>query len=657
MEKNKKNFLVVSTSSTTAFLKILMIFFFSAILSFFAFSQASFSSQSHLSSVTKIACLDENGAKTALSAGEDGFLIRWNEDGTGEHYQISEFPIKMISRSPNGTEIAVYESDGSSLNRVSVWNWKTLTRKFAYRFNDTITALNFSAKGTYLLVGTASVDGASLINTATGNFVRGKFPSGTGVVNFMITSDTENTAAAYSSKGTLSYYNLKTGKQKAKYITEDSLSQVGLFNNNVFLAGVRGNNIYVVQAVTGKTLAKYSAQRPVLLASNQKPDLYFIENENRGFKVYKIQNDRNKGTIAPEIQRTFAGLKNGERITCADFQGDEIFAGTSAGNIYKFDYVKAERVDVLQALSENLYEEIFDVAYSSNGNDFYFLSENSLFKSSYENSAVSTLAQNNGFTNLTADENGNVALWSKDSRHSVSLLDSSSGILRSVFTPASAIQSLKFSGNYLIDVEASSSVNLIDLSTGAKKEIYTGTGIQDALVIGENDLFVAKSNVSEPQVPLLHVNLKTQETVPLNINGNIAYSLSFNPENQNEFYGVLIFTDSRTKRLTTSVFSYDISKKSSRNLLSITDEDNGAFTYLKDSVLFTNIGKSQVRSYNLKTRRNFIYRRSSSMPLKLAGNGSKFVVLNRNGSLSWYNTEMNSVLSDWQLTDGQWTEL
>ena len=635
-------------------LKILSAFLLLLFPVFSSFSQASVSTQAHLSEVTNIACLDSNGGKSAVSAGGDGFLIKWNEDGTGEHYQISDLPIKMISRSPNGYEIAVYESDGASLNRVSVWNWKTLTRKFAYRFTDTITALNFSANGTYLMVGTAAVDGANLINVSTGNFVRGKFPSGTGVVNFMCTSATEKTAVTYSSKGVLAYYNLSTGKQKAKYLTEDMLSQCGLFNNSVFLAGVRGNNIYVVQAVTGKTVGKYSAQSPVLITSNKNPDLYFIQNETRQFKVYKIQNDRNKAVIAPELMRTFSGLRNGEKITCADFSGEEIYAGTSLGNIYKFDFVKAERVDVLQPLSENMCEQIYDVA--CDGNEFYFLSENSIFKSSYENNAISRFASNPGYKNLIADS-GNVILWSKDERRSVSLLNKDNGELKTVFTPNSGIQALRYTGTFLVDVEASSSVNIIDLTTGEKKQVYSGTGIQDALVIGENDLYIAKSSASDPSVPLLYVNIQTQETVPLNIKGNIAYSLASPSSNQTEFYGILIYTDSRTKKLTTSVFAYNVSRKSLRNLLTISDEDNGAFVYFNDSMLYTNIGKSQIRSYNLKTRRNFIYKRSASMPLKVAGNGSRFVVLNRNGSLSWYNSEMNNVLADWYLSsDGQWSE-
>ncbi|MCR5171711.1 MAG: hypothetical protein K6B73_02445, partial [Treponema sp.] len=62
-------------------------------------------------------------------------------------------------------------------------------------------------------------------------------------------------------------------------------------------------------------------------------------------------------------------------------------------------------------------------------------------------------------------------------------------------------------------------------------------------------------------------------------------------------------------------------------------------------------------SYNLMGKRNFEYKRSASMPLKIAKNNTRLVVLNRDGSISWYNPDMNGVLADWYLTtDGQWFE-
>lgn len=618
------------------------------------FAQSHISTQSHAGKVTNVAYLEDSDG-SVFSAGNDGFLIKWTEDGMGEHYQISDLTIKMIARSPNGNDIAVYESDGASLNRVSVWNWKTFTRKYAFRFNDSLTSLSYSAKGTYIICGTASVSGAFFLNSMNGSIIRNKIKGNTGVVNFIQTSDSEKSVVMYSPKGNLTYYNLQNGEQKAKFNTEYDLSQFCLFNNGVFGAGVRGSGIFVVQAVTGSTIGAFTAQNPILVGSNKSKDLYYIINENRQFKVYKIANDRNKAVIAPELMRTFSGLKTGEQIVCATLADEEIYAGTNSGNIYKFDYAQAERVDVQQSLTDKMYEKIYDVA--AVGNDFYFLTPSSIFLSSYESSNIDKKAGNSGYTNLIP-YGQNIILWSKDSKKAVVLMELSTGKMTQLFAPEGTVQTLKLYGTSLIDVESNSQVNLFDIPNLKKRELYKGTSIQDAILFTENDLYVAKSSGSSPNVPLIYVNVNTQETVPLSMKGNVAYSLTYDyDKNPAEIYGITIYTNSQTKKLTTSIFAYKPQTKSSRYLLSITDEDSEAFANLFDNVLYTNIGKSQVRSYNLSTRRDFLYRRSASMPIKTVRNQGKMVVLNRDGSISWYNPTLNSVLADWYLTtEGSWFE-
>jgi len=618
------------------------------------FAQSHISTQSHAGKVTNVAYLGDSEG-SIFSAGNDGFIIKWTEDGMGEHYQISDLPIKMIARSPNGSEIAVYETDGASLNRVSVWNWKNFTRKYAFRFNDSLTSLSYSAKGTYIICGTASVSGAFFLNSANGTIIRNKIKGNTGVVNFIQTSESEKSVVMYSPKGNITYYNLQNGEKKASFNTEYELSQFCMFNNGVFGAGVRGGNIYIMQAVTGNTIASYPANNPILVGSNKSKDLYYIVNENRQFKVYKIANDRNKAVIAPELMRTFSGLKSGESIVCATLAGEEICAGTNIGNIYKFDYVQAERVDVQMALTDKMYEKIYDVA--SIGDDFYFLTPTSIFKSSYDSSNIDKKASNSGYTNIIP-YGENIILWSRDSKKAVVLLELASGKTSQLFAPEGTIQVLKLYGNSLIDIESNSSVNIFDIPAAKKRQLYKGTSIQDAILYNENDLYVAKSSGSSPNVPLIYVNVNTQETVPLLMKGNVAYSLTYDYEkNPSEIYGITIYTNSQTKKLTTSIFAYKPQTKSSRYLLSITDEDSEAFASLYNNVLFTNIGKSQVRSYNLSSRKDFLYRRSASMPIKVVRNQSKMVVLNRDGSISWYNPTLNTVLADWYLTtDESWFE-
>lgn len=628
-------------------------------LSAAVFSQSHMSTQSHESAVNSVAVIDGNlsEANTAFSAGKDGFIIKWTEDGLGEHYQITDTEIKIIARSPNGKDIAVYESDGASLNMVSIWNFNTLTRKCAYTFSSTVTSLSYSAKGTYLLCGTASEKGTYFLNTTNNTITSKKLKESSGPVSFAITSESENTALMYSPAGSLIYYNLKNGEKKAKFFTENSLSQPVIFNNNVFFAGCKDSVLYVIQATTGSTIAKFPLPKtePVIFSSNKSENLYYIVNENRQFKIYMIQNDRNKDVIEPALIRTFSGLKTGEYINCATLTNGIIFAGTNLGNIYKFDNAVAERVDVLQSLSDNMYEKIYDI--DSIGDNFYFLSPDSIFLSSYDSGIVDRKGSNPGHTNIISYENNCAILWSKNSRKSVQLIDFSTGTLSTLFTPDSNLQSLKLYSDTLISIEGSSIINKYAIKTGQKENLYNGAGIQDAVLYTENDLYVAKTSATNPSVPLLYINTQTKETVPLNLKGSVAYSLCYDSTmNNGEIYGIVIDTNSQGN-ITTSVFSFNPTNKYSRKLIDERSEDTNAITYLSNPVLYTNMGKSRIRSYNLTARRSFEYKRSASLPVKIAKNNTRLVILNKDGSVSWYNPDMNNVIADWYLTtDGQWFE-
>ncbi|WP_147614669.1 WD40 repeat domain-containing protein [Treponema pectinovorum] len=627
----------------------------------FSFAQSHLSTQAHQGAVSELAVLEgaTSEENTVFSVGKDGFIIKWTEDGLGEHYQVSDVEIKMIARSPNKSDVAIYETDGASFNMVSVWNFNTLSRKCAFTFNSPVTSLSYSAKGTFVLCGTASDKGTYFLNTSNNTITSKKLKESTGAVNLLVTSESENTLASYSPTGSLCYYNLKTGEQKAKFYTESFLSQPVMFNNNVFLAGYKDGFIYIIQATNGKTVAKekIAGKKPVIFSSNKNQNLYYITNENRQFKLYMIQNDRNKNVISPELIRTFTGIKQGEELISAVKNGENIFAGTNLGNIYKFDSNVAERVDVLQPLSDKMYDYIYDIA--SYNDSFYFLTPNAIFLSSYDNGIVDKKGLNPNHTNILP-YGQNVILWTKDSRKTVQLLDFSTGNVSDIFTPEANIKSLKIYGQNLLAIEGSSSVNMYSISSLKKENLYNGTGIQDALLYSETDLYIAKTSATTPQVPLLYVNTRTKETVPLNVRGNVAYSLVYNQDMQSgeksEIYGILISSNAQNRAIT-SLFSFNPSTNSFRTLVNENSEDANAICYLSFPVLYTNMGKSRIRSYNLVARRNFEYKRSASLPLKIAKNETRLVILNRDGSISWYNPDMNNVLADWYLTtDGQWFE-
>ena len=117
-------------------------------------AQSHISTQSHQSQVNSIilSSFKDDYGPSYFSAGDDGFIVKWTDDNQGEHYQLSDVGIKLIACSPTEDLIAVYESDGGSVNRVSVWDWKNLTRKYQKKFSDSVTSLNFSANILLLLM-------------------------------------------------------------------------------------------------------------------------------------------------------------------------------------------------------------------------------------------------------------------------------------------------------------------------------------------------------------------------------------------------------------------------------------------------------------------------------------------------------------------------
>ena len=440
----------------------------------------------------------------------------------------------------------------------------------------------------------------------------------------------------YSPAGNISYYYLTNGNLRAKFNTVQGLTSPVLFNKNLYLAGIKDNTIYIIQTLSGKTVASFPALSPILLCSKTDTDLYYIEYNGRNYLLKTVKTIDNNSVQNPMLVKTFNGPRNTSGLlSCGTKIGNVIALGAIDGSIYRIDSDPDTQILSLYSLTDQMYDKIYDMA--PTGSDFYFLTRNAIFKSSYDSGIVDRILKNPGQTNIIA-YGDNVLLWSKDTRTPVQLADISSGAIRTVFTPKNTIQML------------------MAVITGIGKKLYEGAGLQDAILYNDTDLYVAKSSATKPNSALLYVNTVTMETVPIRITGNVAYSLCYDYTKGNSpIYGIILSSDGNQK--TTSLFSFQPSTRISSAILKLSDEDPAAFAMLDYPLIYTNIGKNQIRSFNLTTLTSFLYKRSASLPLKVTRSTNRLVVLNRDGSISWYNPNLSSVLSDWYLTtDGQWFE-
>ena len=618
---------------------------------FSLFAQSHTSTQSHQSTITNIVPFIVRGSSNFdyITTGEDGFIIKWTEDDFGEHYQVTDLGIKMAVCSPNGKHVAVYETDGGSTNKVTVWDWDTLTKKFSKSYNDSITTLNYSANGTYLIIGTATTDSAVFIRTSDWKTVD-KIKENTSIVNYVHTSASEKTIMMYSPAGSLSYYSLSNGKLKTKFKTIQGLSNVVSFNNDLFLAGIKDDNIYVIYALDGKSLLSIPVTNGIILTSSSDDNLYYLEFDGKNIYTLKMLDNLPNNKISnPHIVKTFYGPRASGQIVTGTRYVDQIVLGGKDGAVYKTDAEPMSQTVTLKAITDNTYTKIVDS--EAIDQDFYFLSSSKIFKSSYDTGIVETVASVSGETNITAYGN-QLILWSKGTRNKVTLLDLNTKARTDLFTPKGNIQSLRVFGNNIVEIENNSVVNIFNFETKKLRECWKGSGIQDAVLADDGKLYIGKSAHTAPNSALLCVDIQTMETVPLSINANVAYGFSTDGK---FIYGIKIEEVNGVD--TTFVFSFNTVTKSAANILKFADEDPEAFTILDNGTLFTNIGKNKVYSYNLAKKKRFSFNRSASIPLKVTANGKRVVILNRDGSISWCNATSQNLLANWYLTvDNQWFE-
>ncbi len=634
-------------------MKKLFTLIFSALFIFSLEAQSHISTQSHQGQVTQIAPVSTRGTDgTYYSASDDGFVIKWTFDGQGEHYQFSDVAIKLIAVSPNGNEIALYETDGGSINRITVWDWKTLSRKYLKKFSDSITSLTYSANGTYLIAGTATVDGAVFIRTQGWQMVD-KIKENTGIVSYIHTSKTEKTCVFYSPSGTLSFYNLATGKLKQKMQIVKGLSQPVMYNENRYFAGVRDNTIYIT--FSGKTIASIPANNPIIISTEADYNLFYLENDGRSnYEVKMIESKEENLVSNPRLVKTLKGPRGSAVITTAIKDATNIYFGGRNGSVYQTEAEATITSSNMTELTEDTYSKIYGMAPAET--DFYFLTSNSIYSSSYDTGVISKLASTNGESEIIAYKDNSVILWSQSDKSPIILLDLDKKSSKTLFTPKNNVQKVRLctveDNDYLIEIESNSVVNLFDMQEGTFREVYSGTGIQDAVYMNNKLIYIAKSAATNPQTPLLTVNPQTMETVPLNIKGNVTYALSTDGKT---IYGLNIISDDTGRN--TYVFSFNVYTKQMTNILKFAEEDAEAFTYLSGNNLFTNIGRNKVYCYNLSTKKRFSYNRSASIPKTICTNSRRAVILNSNGSISWCGTTDSKLLADWYLTkDDQWYE-
>ncbi|WP_191014714.1 hypothetical protein [Treponema zioleckii] len=610
--------------------------------------------------------------KSILSVDQDGVVIRWDKNEfsglEGEHFQFASFPVKLLARNPTGTEIAIYESDNLTNYHISILDWENLTKKYTIRLSDEVTTMAFSAQGTYLICGTRGSD-TKFINTATGE-ISDVLINSTGAIDFVYTASSEKSIAFYTpndeNKGYLTYSNLKTGKRIKKLRTDLIQSQVCFFDNANYLAGVttgkNGDMLRIHMATPDEKsknpnnltlLGSYAVSKPILIGAVRSSALYYITNEAKlGYRLYKIEADPEKKTLkSPVLVKNITGLASKESITCATLLGNMIYIGTSNGNVYELNCADGTTNETVFAATDNEYKKILAVA--NIGETCYLLTNDSILETSYTDNKTKKISANDGYTDIIPYKT-NLILWAKNKKKAAVLFNPETGKQTSLYPVAGPLQSLKLTDEYLIALEDSSKIYRFNLNSKKKTLVYSNGSLYDAELLSENNLYIAKTRGTTPKVPFLYLNLKSNEKVPVNsVSGNLVSALSYDLERKpSEIFGIVTKSDTENEEATTSFFAYDTKTKKTRTFHTVNTEEYDSFTFASWPYVYTNLGKTSLKAYNLEkdSVEEQVLQRGSGNPEKLSKSGDKLILVNKDGSVSWYDFASNRIISNWYVT-------
>lgn len=598
-------------------------------------------SRKHTGPVSSLAAIP--GTDSFFAAGRDGFVSRFSPEGFEEIWQLSELPILHIAVDPSGEHIATYESDGFSIHRVSVWNWNTKHRLYAKRFRDSVTALSWSARGTYLIAGHSSIEGISILDGQNGS-LKPVFNQSPGMVTLARTGSSESNIVTFGPSGVIRYTDLRNGTERASYPAERDLSSPSLIANNMVITGYYGTTVYSINATSGDTIERYPAANPIMASHREDSVPRWFEQSGQNLFL-------KDGTSEPV---PVLGISS-PVCTAASLE-TRIIAGTETGALYSIPRQSSYTVPLTATpLAAEDIHRIDSVA--TDGKCLYILSEGSVFVSDGAEETPQYLFNGMSTANRLVYTESGLLFWSSEKRASV-ILASFDGETRTVIHEArDRIQSLSVYGSIVSCVEGNSTAVVFDLDEQLAPFTYSGAGIQDAVMVHSERLMVSKSSTSLSPHVLLSINIRTGETVPVPVEGHLVYGLARSGEESNTLFAFRIHDGKTTKTeiISLSVKIADIPSTKARVLAQYGDEDTTASFSADSENIVTTLGKATMIELSIRNSRQVPLERNYALPKKPLYMHQYIVSLNQDGSISWYNRSRRTHLVTGFLTHtGHW---
>ncbi|QSH92990.1 hypothetical protein C5N99_10385 [Treponema medium] len=586
--------------------------------------------------VTAIA--DSSITHSFFAAGKDGFITRFSyRTMKPETWQVSTMPIKRIAVHPKKTFVAVYETDGFSIHTISLWDWQTKKQLYAKRFTSSVISLSWSAQGSYLFIGTASTEGITVLDI-NGN-VKKVYPRPPGIVLLAATGPSEKSIVTYGETGRLVYADIAKKSILTQYETEDRLESPELIKNYTQIIGYKNGNVVVVKAASGEVLENYPA-RSALFAGKITDSLpVWIEKGDTRQTWHLSQGNKKSPAFS---------LPHPAVITAARHVDATVVIGTDDGRLYRLKQ-NSDATISLTELNIDTSIQVSDICMKDS--KIYMLSGSTLYAAAspadkpepviHSISGERCTVYGKGFLFWSAEKNA--PLYYAEEGETPTIL----------YRPRERLNSVSVYKDTIAAVRAFSGLVLLDGKSGKQLFTYQAAGLQDAVQVDDTFVLITKSTGGIIRQPLLLIDIRTGETIPLNMDGDIAFSAQANNKVKNTFSCFRLKTEkaAQTDLMTMKIDTAHPTRSSFTAALSYGDENLQASLYDDGYAVLTNLGKNQLSYYDKKRRSIRQLPRDYALSRKALMTDTYIVSVNYDGSLSWFNRRTMQLLQHKTLTE------
>jgi hypothetical protein len=614
-------------------------------------------SLSHFGKVNDLIYDAERGL--LFSAGDDGTVRVWDpiEKQLVRMVRISYKPVRQMAVHPVEPHVAVLVGDSLQADTLEVWNWQRQQRLFSVESDQQLMHFAYSPKGTYLFYSQADYKSLTAVNPRTGR-VLPYMGRGFGIVSYFTVARNEGNIMTYQPSGSISYWDIRTGRMVKQIRAPADLEVIRISPDNRYIAASTGQNLLIVDILSGETIDSSRVSGIV--------DLSFSPAGNEIAGVVESENARELkkwyfgGKFLIDLTTPYASLF--PQLNSVVYSGRDLYIATFGGDIAMLTAGGEQSL-----LAKDDRREISDLAFIDSAMAIASLSEitivdSEFFLGSYKQGTDVEVREHRysipfscavGITYLDAQR---LLVWCKGEEESrLAVLNTWYGGIQELPVEfGSPIRQVTVSQGGIVVVEESGRCRILDPHTFAPTFQYNAPGMNKLMLTFGDNLIGAKTNLSTFSGPLLQINRRTGETVPIRDPSLFVYDLFYSGSLRGgELYTLAVQQESNQVHTVVKVHS-GFAFERSRILKVFESEDLGATLAGDDTGnVFTSLGYESVAVF--RNAQAGELQGSGQVPRKLYVHNEKLFSLNRDSSISvWDIPSRDLMLNIHLFRDGTW---